>query len=93
MEALKLYERALKLRKEQRSEDDPILAKTLTAMADVAAEQAVRGGNTEENVDVLTLYKEALEIRLRSNGPEHPDVAVTLNSMANFYAEVGNGGA
>ncbi len=74
--ALKLYERALQVRREKFGEQSPEYA---AGLINLALAYRGRNGNWQKSA---ALYRQALPIQEATLGPNHPDVATTLYQLA-----------
>ena len=83
IEALQLYDRALKINEATYGPQHSSVAATLYNMA------LVRDDLDEKRVEALQLYDRALKINEATYGPQHSSVAATLNNMASVRDDLG----
>ncbi len=82
-EAIRFYERALKVYEQTLGLDHPDAAYTLQ---NLGRERALAG----DAKAALALHQRALRIREKAYGPDHLNVATSLHDMANAYRLLGN---
>jgi serine/threonine protein kinase len=82
VEALRLREETLALRKIRLGPDDP---DTLMSMKNLANSYYALGRFT----DALKLNEKTLALRKVKLGPDHPDTLVSMNNLANSYVTLG----
>jgi tetratricopeptide (TPR) repeat protein len=82
LDALKLREETLQLRKAKLAPDHP---STLTSMTNLANSYDSIG----RTQDALTLREETIQLMKAKLGPDHPDTLISMNNLANSYEAAG----
>ena len=81
-EADSLFSRALEIRRRAFGETHPLVAATLSDMADLRLSMG-------DTASALPLARQSFAIRQKIYGPDHPRAAASVQEMANAYARAG----